>query len=107
MKHVCCAIKSLNPSTTFFAPALSPDRCGGKYSGHYIWIGQPPQDQPRTRTRWIQLRQQCLDSKRKGFDSLFALVSWQIWKERNARVFRQAEASVLQLLAHIKRDTEL
>ncbi|KAF8701133.1 hypothetical protein HU200_033795 [Digitaria exilis] len=37
---------------------------------------------------WMLLRAQLAGGKRKGFDSLFALTSWQIWKERNARVFR-------------------
>lgn len=37
---------------------------------------------------WLYLRAQVASSKCKGFDSLFALISWQLWKERNARLFR-------------------
>ncbi|CAN6352890.1 unnamed protein product [Urochloa humidicola] len=51
---------------------------------------------------WSHLRQQVLSSKKKGFDTLFALVAWQIWKERNARVFRNHRASSLLLLQMIK-----
>jgi hypothetical protein len=37
---------------------------------------------------WLQ-RRLLLDSvKRRGFDSLVLLVSWEVWKERNARIFR-------------------
>ncbi|CAN6373551.1 unnamed protein product [Urochloa humidicola] len=51
---------------------------------------------------WTHLRRQVQAQKRKGFDSLFALVSWQIWKERNARVFRGATSQPRQLLQQIK-----
>lgn len=49
---------------------------------------------------WIQLQ----GTKRKGFDSLFALISWQIWKERNARLFRGAESTLLELMLRIKKE---
>jgi hypothetical protein len=35
-------------------------------------------------------------------DSLFALTSWQIWKERNAQCFREAATTVTELLPIIK-----
>ncbi|CAL5041675.1 unnamed protein product [Urochloa decumbens] len=53
---------------------------------------------------WHQLRNQLLSHKRKGFDSLFALITWQLWKERNARLFRDAVSTPLQLLGRIKRE---
>jgi hypothetical protein len=40
-------------------------------------------------------------------DSLFALVSWEIWKERNVRCFRQAANSLPQLLQIIKAQADL
>ena len=43
-------------------------------------------------------------SKRKGFNSLFALVSGQLWRERNNR---GTSTSIQQLAADIKRDAEL
>ena len=36
--------------------------------------------------------------------SLALLVTWEIWRERNARVFRKHETSVLGLLAKIKSE---
>jgi hypothetical protein len=40
-------------------------------------------------------------------DSLFALVSWEIWKERNARCFRQDANLLPQLLQIIKAQADL
>jgi hypothetical protein len=39
-------------------------------------------------------------------DSLFVLISWQIWKERNARCFRESAASISDLLLLIKAEAD-
>jgi hypothetical protein len=39
-------------------------------------------------------------------DSLFALVCWTIWKERNARCFREATSSVNEVLQLIKAEAD-
>jgi hypothetical protein len=39
-------------------------------------------------------------------DSLFALASWQLWKEWNARCFRESPSSVAGLLQIIKAEAE-
>ena len=44
--------------------------------------------------------------RRSGLDSLFGLVSWQIWKERNARCFREASATVIEILQLIKAEAD-
>jgi hypothetical protein len=36
-------------------------------------------------------------------DTLFALVAWELWKERNARCFRNATSTVGQVLSTIKQ----
>jgi len=41
---------------------------------------------------------------RKGIRSLALLVIWEIWCERNARVFRKRETSAPGLLAKIKSE---
>jgi hypothetical protein len=47
---------------------------------------------------WRRVRALWQGNIRKGADSLFALVCWQIWKERNARCFRQSTTAVQDLL---------
>jgi hypothetical protein len=47
---------------------------------------------------WTSWRRRWNGDKRKGADSLFALVAWEIWKERKARCFRNSSATVPQLL---------
>jgi hypothetical protein len=55
-----------------------------------------------TYTWWKHIRAGSSDLQRAGMDSLFVLVSWQVWKERNARCFRGSSASVAELLQLIK-----
>jgi hypothetical protein len=43
---------------------------------------------------------------KKGADTLFALVCWMVWKERNARCFREAAATVQELLSVIRAEAE-
>jgi hypothetical protein len=44
-----------------------------------------------------------MGNKRRGADSLFALVAWEFWKERNGRCFHDGSSSVRWLLGHIKQ----
>ena len=55
---------------------------------------------------WRLLRRGWHGNHRKGVDSLFALVSWQVWKEQNARCFREATATVQELLLVIRTEAD-
>lgn len=55
---------------------------------------------------WRRLRSAYHGTACKGFDSLFTLVPWQIWKERNAGCFRDAASSVMDILLIIKTEAE-
>ena len=44
---------------------------------------------------------------RKAMASLVLLTSWEIWNERNARVFRNKHASSINMLAKIKHEAKL
>jgi len=50
---------------------------------------------------WIQNRKGVPKVLRRGFDSLFFLVGWTLWKERNARTFDVVASSPSQLLIKI------
>ncbi|KAF8780381.1 hypothetical protein HU200_001493 [Digitaria exilis] len=55
---------------------------------------------------WLQLRVLLPANKQKRFDSLFALIAWQLRKERNARVFHGVESQPSELLQRIKKEGE-
>ncbi|WVZ79896.1 hypothetical protein U9M48_027421, partial [Paspalum notatum var. saurae] len=44
---------------------------------------------------------------KKGTRSLLLLVVWQIWLERNARIFQRRERSAPDLIANIKAEARL
>jgi len=67
---------------------------------------QLPQGAPSTISWWRRLRALSDGEQQKGMDSLFALVSWQIWKERNARCFRGVETRISDLLQIIKAEAD-
>jgi len=70
--------------------------CSSALSGHYTTAMESLQDW------WARLRSFLPPTKRKGFDTLFSLIAWELWKERNARVFRNAAAPVPQLVQTIR-----
>nr|TKV95142.1 hypothetical protein SEVIR_9G341600v2 [Setaria viridis] len=47
---------------------------------------------------WAHLRQLQPRSRRRGLDSLFTLIIWSLWKERNARLFERQTTSVQELM---------
>jgi len=71
-------------------------------------LGKKPLPQAANSTlRWWRCLRSLHDGdRRSGMDSLFAPVSWQVWKERNARCFRDATATVSELLQLIKTEAD-
>ena len=53
---------------------------------------------------WRRLRADWNGVQRSGIDSLFALVSWEVWKERNARCFRAAAVAPIDLFSAIRAE---
>jgi hypothetical protein len=64
------------------------------------WAGLSTQD-------WWSLLVEGLSPHRKGFASLALLTIWEIWKERNARVFRHKLLPTFVTLDKIKRESRL
>jgi hypothetical protein len=58
---------------------------------------------------WSSARELVRRKDRRSFDTLVILIAWQIWKQRNARVFgnTQLQCSTTQLLFRIKEEFEL
>lgn len=46
---------------------------------------------------WLRTRKGVIKQVHKGFDSLFFLIGWSIWKERNARTFNGATTDPARL----------
>ena len=57
--------------------------------------------------RWLEFRALLPGNLQKGFDTLFALVCWRIWKERNGRIFRAQVSTLPQMLISIESEAEL
>jgi hypothetical protein len=55
---------------------------------------------------WNRWQDRWHGEKKKSADSVFAVVAWEIWKERNARCFRKEATIVQQLLRTIKHTTD-
>ncbi|TVU33383.1 hypothetical protein EJB05_25197, partial [Eragrostis curvula] len=56
---------------------------------------------------WEQSEGHQPETRRKGFNTLFMLTAWSIWKERNARVFEGKISTSSQVVQRIKGDAEL
>jgi hypothetical protein len=71
-------------------------------------LGAPLQQSPSgTIVEWWETwRSQWTGSCMRGADTLFALIAWEIWKERNAQCFCRANIEVQALMAGIKCQAE-
>ena len=86
------AIKKMRPATTFFSGALlliaglvaAPEQPRNQ---RYICSCRHDPTTMEVFAAWTAASA-CDAPERKGFDTLFALVTWHLWKERNARVLR-------------------
>jgi hypothetical protein len=76
------------------------------------WIGIPSihihewTDDLTLKGWWFKMLNEASDN-RKALASLTMLVSWTIWKERNARVFNHKSAPTTTLLNIIKSEVKL
>jgi len=56
---------------------------------------------------WTTSRKLLPKELRRGFDSLFFLVGWNLWKERNRRIFDTTNRQPLQLAQLILEEAAL
>jgi len=58
-------------------------------------------------TQWrLQNRKMVPKPIHRGFDSLFFLIGWMLWKERNTRTFNRVATSAAQLGAVIQEEID-
>jgi len=58
-------------------------------------------------TWWTDSRKQLPKQIRRGFDSLFFIVGWNLWKERNARTFDRSSRQLAVVLQDILDEASL
>ena len=68
------------------------------------WQALVPTGQDVTIDWWLASRKRVHKSSRATFDSLFALIIWRLWNERNERVFRTASKFPHQLVDKIDEE---
>lgn len=56
---------------------------------------------------WTRMRTGLPRETKRGLHSLFILITWCIWNERNTRVFSEETKTVNQLIDHIKSEAKL
>lgn len=56
--------------------------------------------------QWLAERKLVPKEQRRGYDGLFLLVSWLIWKERNSRVFDRFATMPAWLLPRIREESD-
>nr|TKW21288.1 hypothetical protein SEVIR_4G168900v2 [Setaria viridis] len=74
-----------------------------------IWIAQPSLRLnawllSSNAIEWWTYITTILDSPRKALRCLTLLIMWEIWKERNARVFNRHENSTTTLMTKIREE---
>lgn len=74
-------------------------RCG--------WQGYAPRSDDCLIVWWLQVHRRVVQWRRKCFDSIFILVVWKLWLERNARVFRQRSSQVSAVIHQFWSDVEV
>ena len=55
---------------------------------------------------WLQSRKMVPKPICRGFDSLFFLIGWMLWKERSARTFNRISTSAAQLEVLIQQEID-
>jgi hypothetical protein len=56
---------------------------------------------------WLHSRNLVPKAIRRGFDSLFFLIGWLLWKEQNARTFNREASSAVQLCIVIQEEVNV
>jgi hypothetical protein len=72
-----------------------------------ISLVQPVLEEASAMEQWLGERKLLPKEQQRGFDALFLLVSWLIWKERNSRVFERFATMPAWLLPNIHDECDV
>ena len=69
-------------------------------------IGQQQNDPSNIRQWWENASSKVPCPERRRFNGMVIYIFWNLWKERNRRIFNNTYETVMQVAARIKDDTE-
>nr|BAX25131.1 hypothetical protein [Oryza brachyantha] len=95
--------RTRNQRTTISLVMCSPGRSDAlRWHQRDCGMGIPlPPHSPYLLDQWPTSRVSLPKSSRASFDSLVILISWQLWKEHNRRVFDSVMSSVQEVLESV------
>ena len=71
-----------------------------------VQLIHPTQDPPHLKSWWEEAATKIAKQERRRFNGMVIYTLWNIWKERNRRIFNNAHESALQVALRVKEDIE-
>jgi hypothetical protein len=72
-----------------------------------IPVVRPPRIDNRFNSWWCQASAALPKEERKGFNSLVILIAWELWKHRNAFVFKGTRPTVQSVVLAVMAEGRL
>ena len=66
----------------------------------------PTQDPPNLKSWWQEAASKIAKEEKRGFNGLVIYTLWNIWKERNRRIFNNIQESAMQVALRVKEEIE-
>ena len=67
---------------------------------------QPTQDPLHLKSWWEEAATKIAKQEKQRFNGMVIYTLWNIWKERNRRIFNNAHESAMQVALRVKEDIE-
>jgi hypothetical protein len=66
----------------------------------------PSQEPVHLSSWWEEAKTKITKGERKRFNGMLIFTLWNVWKERNRRIFNNAYESAMQVASRVKEDLE-
>jgi hypothetical protein len=71
-----------------------------------IQVIHPTQDSPHLKSWWEEAATKIAKQEKRCFSRMVIYTLWNIWKERNRRIFDNTNESAMQVALRVKEDIE-
>jgi hypothetical protein len=71
-----------------------------------VQLIHPTQDPPHLKSWWEEAATKIAKQEKRRFNGMVIYMLWNIWKERNRRIFDNAHESAMQVALRVKEDIE-